>query len=74
MLINSKDEEANAKCLEDPEDPFSQSVAQIPKVIRYIAKLLKIALIEPSKFLSAGNSLLTFFFLQMRKPPKFWHI
>ena len=71
MLINSNDEEAKAKCL---EDPFSQSVAQMPKVIRYIAKLLKIALIEPSKFLSAGNSLLTFFFLQMRKPPKFWHI
>ena len=58
MLINSKDEEANAKCL---EDSFSQSVARMPKVIRFIAKLLKIALIEPSKFLSRGNSLLTFF-------------
>ena len=31
MLINSKDEEANAKCL---EDSFSQSVARMPKMIR----------------------------------------
>ena len=71
MLINSKDEEANAKCL---DNSFSHSVARMPKVMRFVAKLLKIALIEPSKFLSAGNPLLTFFFLQMRKPPKFWHI
>ena len=52
---------------------FAECCPNAENRAQFIAKWLKIALIEPSKFLSLGNSLLTFFLPLLRKPPKFWH-